>query len=66
MKAVLPRHVPVFPVGGVSADNMKDYLDVGAAGFGIGTSVFKPGDTAEIVYNKAKTLVDAWTKVRHY
>lgn len=63
MKAVFPKTMPVFPVGGVTADNMHTYLDVGAKGFGIGTAVFKPGDTAEIVYKKAKAFTDAWAKL---
>lgn len=60
MKAVLPKTVPVFPVGGVTPDNMKDFLDAGAAGFGIGSAVFKPGDTPEIVYKKARAFVEGW------
>lgn len=56
--------VPVFPVGGVSADNIKDYLDVGAAGFGVGTSVYTPGDSPEIVYNKASILLTGWYAIR--
>ncbi len=60
MKAVLPKAVPVFPVGGVTPDNMKDFLDAGATGFGIGSAVFKPGDTPEIVFRKAKAFVDGW------
>lgn len=60
LKAILPKDVPVFPVGGVEPGNMKEYLDVGAAGFGIGSSVYKPGDTAEIAFAKAKAFTDAW------
>ncbi len=60
LKAVLPKNLPVFPVGGIEPGNMTDYLEVGAAGFGIGTSVFKPGDTPDIAYSKAKAFVDAW------
>jgi len=63
LKAVLPKTVPVFPVGGITADNMDTYLEVGAKGFGIGTSVFKPGDTAEVVFKKAKAFTDAWAKL---
>lgn len=64
LKAVLPKEMAIFPVGGINVNNMESYVDVGAAGFGIGTAVFKPGDTAEIVYDKAKTFVDGWTKIR--
>lgn len=60
LKAVLPKNLPVFPVGGVEPGNMQAYLDVGAHGFGIGSSVYKPGDTPEIVYAKAKAFTDAW------
>lgn len=60
LKAILPKDMPVFPVGGVEPGNMKEYLDVGAAGFGIGSSVYKPGDTAEIAFGKAKAFTDAW------
>lgn len=63
LKAVLPKSLPVFPVGGITADNMGSYVEVGAAGFGIGTAVFKPGDTPEIVYKKAKAFVDGWAKI---
>ncbi len=64
MKAVLPKTMPVFPVGGVTPDNMDVFLDAGAAGFGIGSAVFKPGDTPEIVYKKAKAFVDGWSALK--
>ncbi len=60
LKAILPKDMPVFPVGGVEPGNMKEYLDVGAAGFGIGSSVYKPGDTAGIAFGKARAFTDAW------
>lgn len=63
MKAVLPKHIPVFPVGGVNPDNMQDFIEAGAAGFGIGSAVFKPGDTPEVVYKKAKAFVDGWQRL---
>ena len=63
LKAVLPKTMPVFPVGGVTADNMDTYLDVGAKGFGIGTAVFKPGDSADVVFKKARAFTDAWARL---
>ncbi|MDC7682251.1 2-dehydro-3-deoxy-6-phosphogalactonate aldolase [Asticcacaulis sp. BYS171W] len=64
LKAVLPRTLPVFPVGGVEPGNMKEFLDAGAAGFGIGSSVYKPGDTPEIVHAKATAFVEGWKALR--
>ena len=63
-RAVLPRTVRVLPVGGVTAGNMRDWLDAGAAGFGIGSSLYKPGDAAADVNAKATALVAAWTKAK--
>ena len=64
LKAVLPKAMPVFPVGGVEPGNMQDYLNVGAHGFGIGSSVYKPGDTVEIVHAKARAFVEAWEALK--
>jgi len=61
-RAVLPGNVHILPVGGISEGNMADWLDAGAAGFGIGSSLFKPGDTPQDVAIKAKALVAAWVK----
>jgi 2-dehydro-3-deoxyphosphogalactonate aldolase len=43
MKAVLPAAVPVLPVGGISPDKMAAYHAAGAAGFGLGSALYKPG-----------------------
>ena len=43
LTAVLPKSVALLPVGGIGADNIADYLGAGAAGFGIGSSLYKPG-----------------------
>jgi 2-dehydro-3-deoxyphosphogalactonate aldolase len=55
-KAVLPDQVQLFPVGGINAQN----LEAGAAGFGFGSSVYSPGDSAERVAIKAQALRQAW------
>ena len=41
--AVLPSDVPVIAVGGIKPDNMRPWLDAGAAGFGLGGGLYKPG-----------------------
>jgi 2-dehydro-3-deoxyphosphogalactonate aldolase len=42
MLAVLPKSVPVYAVGGVGAGNMSEWRKAGAAGFGLGSELFKP------------------------
>jgi 2-dehydro-3-deoxyphosphogalactonate aldolase len=59
MLAVLPQGTPVLPVGGIAADNIPAWLAAGASGFGIGSSIYKPGDSAQIVGDKARKLVAA-------
>jgi 2-dehydro-3-deoxyphosphogalactonate aldolase len=59
IRAILPPGTLVVPVGGVSPENIPEWTAAGAAGFGIGSSIYKPGDTAEIVGRKAAALVAA-------
>lgn len=59
MLAVLPKGTPVLPVGGIGAGNMAEWRKAGAAGFGIGSSLYKPGDAAETVGERARALVAA-------
>jgi 2-dehydro-3-deoxyphosphogalactonate aldolase len=60
LRAVLDRATIVMPVGGISLDNMAAYRDAGASGFGIGSSLYKPGTTAEAVGDAARRWADAW------
>lgn len=59
VRAVLPQGTRVLPVGGIDASNMAPWRAAGAAGFGIGSAIYKPGDTATVVAEKARTLVRA-------
>jgi 2-dehydro-3-deoxyphosphogalactonate aldolase len=56
MRAVLPKSVPVLPVGGITPESMAAYRAAGATGFGLGSALYKPGDTAAKVAEKAKTF----------
>jgi len=57
MRAVFPPDTMVLPVGGIDAANMNAWRAAGAAGFGIGSAIYRPGDTADIVAAKAGTLI---------
>jgi len=59
MKAVLPPDMPILPVGGITPERMDAYFQVGAAGFGLGSALYKPGDTAEQVAAAAKKFIAA-------
>jgi 2-dehydro-3-deoxyphosphogalactonate aldolase len=56
--AVIPRDVPLLVVGGVRPDGMKPWIEAGAAGFGLGSGLFKPGLTAAEVGARARAYVE--------
>lgn len=58
MQAVLPEGTRVLPVGGISPATMPDWLAAGAAGFGVGSQLYRPGDDASEVREKAWNYVD--------
>jgi 2-dehydro-3-deoxyphosphogalactonate aldolase len=57
-RAVLPGEVPLLVVGGISPGNMQPWLDAGAQGFGLGSGLYKPGQSAQETAAKAKAYVD--------
>jgi 2-dehydro-3-deoxyphosphogalactonate aldolase len=57
--AVLPKGTALLPVGGIEAGTMAAWRAAGAAGFGIGSAIYRPGDTAATVGAKARALVAA-------
>jgi len=58
-KAVLPKDIPVLAVGGVTPENMAAYTQAGAAGFGIGSSLYKPGADIASIAEKARKFIEA-------
>ena len=60
VRAVLPPTTECYMVGGVGADDFATWVKGGASGFGIGSSLYKPGDSAELVATRAKALAAAW------
>ena len=65
VSAVLPADVKVLAVGGVGADNVKEWLDAGVDGFGMATNVYKPGFSAGEVFQYASEIVSAIENARN-
>jgi 2-dehydro-3-deoxyphosphogalactonate aldolase len=61
LRAVLPHRALLLPVSGISTANMGAYRTAGADGFGIGSSLYKPGASAADVERSALAFAAAWT-----
>lgn len=59
-RAVLRPPVALLPVGGITPDNLAPYAAAGASGFGLGSALYRPGDSAEQVARNAAAFVQAW------
>ena len=60
ISAILPKGLPIGEVGGVSDTDFAAYLKVGVTCFGLGSSLYKPGDSASVVAEKAKRTIAAY------
>jgi 2-dehydro-3-deoxyphosphogalactonate aldolase len=59
-QSVLPPDVELLPVGGVGRSNLATWARAGAGGAGLGTSLYRPGDSADKVRAEARVLLDIW------
>lgn len=60
LKAVLPPEVPVLAVGGITPDNLQEYLAAGCAGAGLGSDLYRAGQSAEKTREQARRFIHAW------
>ncbi len=58
MLAVLPPEVRVLPVGGIAPETMAPWQAAGAAGFGLGSALYRPGMAAGEVAARARSFVE--------
>jgi 2-dehydro-3-deoxyphosphogalactonate aldolase len=63
IRAVLPKDLPVYAVGGAGPANFADWAKAGANGFGIGTALYTPGLSAAEIATRAASIVAAYNAV---
>ncbi len=63
LRAVLPQTAHLFAVGGVTPDTMAEYVRAGATGFGLGSSLYSPGASADLVGANARRFAEAWRAI---
>ena len=61
-RAVLPAGTMLLPVGGITPEGMAAWRAAGAAGFGLGSALYRPGATADEVAATARSFVTAWRR----
>ena len=63
IRAVLPKDLPVYAVGGAGPSNFADWAKAGAQGFGIGTALYTPGLSVDQIATRAAGIVAAYDEV---
>jgi 2-dehydro-3-deoxyphosphogalactonate aldolase len=58
-RAVLPRETPVLAVGGITPASLAAWRAAGADGFGLGSALYRAGDSADQVGRAAASFMEA-------
>tara|TARA_Y100001934_G_C12107521_1_gene656919 strand:- start:196 stop:813 length:618 start_codon:yes stop_codon:yes gene_type:complete len=64
IRAVIPRGIKSYAVGGVGPENFLDWFKNGITGFGVGSSLYKPGDSKKNVWGAARRLVESFDQAK--
>jgi len=64
MMAVFPPALPVLAVGGITPERIRPFWEAGARGFGLGGSLYKPGDGPNDVAPRVGAFRDAIAMAR--
>ena len=52
LSQILPLNTLCFAVGGINSQNMNDWITTKISGFGIGSSLYNPGDSKKVFKDK--------------
>jgi len=63
-RSVLPKHVRLLPVGGITPQAMSAYVAAGASGFGLGAALYRPGMDASAVGQNARLFAETWHSIQ--
>ncbi len=63
MRAVLPAGTMIGAVGGVDAMRFREFHAAGVNFFGLGSNLYKPGNSITQVSQRAHELVNAWDEL---
>ncbi|ECI4646384.1 2-dehydro-3-deoxy-6-phosphogalactonate aldolase [Salmonella enterica subsp. salamae] len=60
LKSVLPPDVPLFAVGGVTPENLAQWIKAGCVGAGLGSDLYRAGQSVERTAQQAAAFVNAY------
>lgn len=60
LKAVLPPDSALFAVGGVTPETLTHYLEAGCAGAGLGSDLYRAGQSPDRTRKQAQAFITAW------
>ena len=60
LNVVLPSDIAVFAVGGVTPENLAQWIDAGCAGAGLGSDLYRAGQSVERTAQQAAAFVKAY------
>ena len=65
MLSVLPKEIELFPVGGINPtiDSMQPYINSGATGFGLGSSLYKPEMALSKISENAERFIKCYQAI---
>jgi 2-dehydro-3-deoxyphosphogalactonate aldolase len=62
LRAVLPAGTKIFAVGGIGSHNIRDWVNVGAAGFGLGRELYQPGMPLKQIIENARVIIKSYVE----
>lgn len=60
LKAVIPKEISVFAVGGVTPENLHQYISAGCIGAGLGSDLYRAGQSPEKTQQQAEAFIKAY------
>ena len=64
MRAVLPSDLPLLAVGGVTVDNLAEFIAAGCIGAGLGSDLYRPGQSPIDTAQRGAAFVAAFRAAR--
>lgn len=61
-RAVLPKRMPIFAVGGITPDSMRGWTDA-CDGFGLGSALYSPAISTKELAVRARAFFQMWSQL---